>query len=130
MYPAHIILLINVKMPIIVGILTFISRINTNLTKARQFKTFQNLSFNVVLKFDTQLIMKKYNNFGGRSELITLMSNQIIIKAPRKDCETETKSYFCYFSAKTDVVGTQKNRLDETVLLSTQNICLDCWIRK
>ena len=30
---------------------------------------------------------------------------------------------FSYFSAKTYVVGTQKNRLIETVLLSTQNIC-------
>ena len=27
------------------------------------------------------------------------------------------------FSTKTYVVGTQKNRLNETVLLSTQNIC-------
>ena len=30
---------------------------------------------------------------------------------------------FSYFSTKTHVVGTQKNRLNETVLLSTQNIC-------
>ena len=29
---------------------------------------------------------------------------------------------FSYFSTKTYVVGTQKNRLNETVLLSTQNI--------
>ena len=28
------------------------------------------------------------------------------------------------------VVGTQKNRLNQRVLLSTQNICLNCWIRK
>ena len=27
------------------------------------------------------------------------------------------------------VVGTQKNRLNETVLLSTQNICSNGWIR-
>ena len=26
--------------------------------------------------------------------------------------------------------GTQKNRLNKRVLLSTQNICLDCWVRK
>ena len=31
--------------------------------------------------------------------------------------------FFSYFSTKTYVVGTQKNRLNETVLLSTQNIC-------
>ena len=35
-----------------------------------------------------------------------------------------------YFSTKTYVVGTQKNCLDETVLLSTQNTCLNGWIRK
>ena len=31
-------------------------------------------------------------------------------------------SYFSYFSTKTYVVATQKNCLNETVLLSTQNI--------
>ena len=35
---------------------------------------------------------------------------------------------FSYFSTKTYVVGTQKNRLDEMVLLSTQNTCLNWWI--
>ena len=35
------------------------------------------------------------------------------------------ENYFSYFSTKTDVVGAQKNCLDETVLLSTQNICLN-----
>ena len=35
-----------------------------------------------------------------------------------------------YFSAKTYVVGTQKNRLDETVLFSTPNICSKLWVRK
>ena len=33
------------------------------------------------------------------------------------------KIKFPYFSTKIYVVGTQKNRLNETVLLSTQNIC-------
>ena len=28
------------------------------------------------------------------------------------------------------IVGAQKNRLIETVLLSTHNICLNCWLRK
>ena len=36
-----------------------------------------------------------------------------------------TENYDFYFSTKTYVVGTQKNRLDETVLLSTQNTCLN-----
>ena len=34
------------------------------------------------------------------------------------------ENYFLYFSNKTDVMGTQKNRLNEMVLLSTQNTCL------
>ena len=33
------------------------------------------------------------------------------------------KIKFSYFSAKTYVVGTQKKRLNETVLLSTKKIC-------
>ena len=33
------------------------------------------------------------------------------------------KKIFCQFSTKTYVVGTQKNRLNEAVLLGTQNIC-------
>ena len=32
-----------------------------------------------------------------------------------------TENDFSHFSAKTYVVGTQKNRLNETILLSTQN---------
>ena len=36
---------------------------------------------------------------------------------------TELEYKLIYFSTKTYVVGTQKNRLNETVLLSTQNIC-------
>ena len=35
------------------------------------------------------------------------------------------KIIFSYFSTKTYVVGTQKNRLNETVLLSTQNLWLN-----
>ena len=40
------------------------------------------------------------------------------------------KNYFSYFSTKTYVVGTQKNRLNETVLLRNQNICFNLWVRK
>ena len=50
------------------------------------------------------------------------------IQAPRKEHVTE--NYFSYFLAKTYVVGTQKNCLHETVLLSTQNKCFNWWIRK
>ena len=41
-----------------------------------------------------------------------------------------SKKYFSYFSTKTYVVGTQKNRLNETVLLSTHNIGSNQWVRK
>ena len=34
------------------------------------------------------------------------------------------------YSFKTHVLGTQKNRLDETVLLSPQNKCSSSWVRK
>ena len=39
------------------------------------------------------------------------------------DKSVQLKIIFSDFSTKTYVVGTQKNRLDETVLLSTQNTC-------
>ena len=35
-----------------------------------------------------------------------------------------------YFSNETYVMSTQKNCLDETVLLSTQNLYLNQWVRK
>ena len=35
-----------------------------------------------------------------------------------------------FISHPKHVVGTQKNRLNETVLLSTQNTCLNKWVRK
>ena len=34
------------------------------------------------------------------------------------------------FSNQTYVVGTQKNCLDETVLVSTHNICWKLWVKK
>ena len=38
------------------------------------------------------------------------------------DKSVYSKNWFSFFSTKAYDVGTQKNRLDETVLLSTQNI--------
>ena len=46
-----------------------------------------------------------------------------VVRPPDKSAYL--KKYFLYFSSKTYVVGTQKNRLNETVLLSTQNTCLN-----
>ena len=40
------------------------------------------------------------------------------------------EKYFFYFSNETYVVGAQKNWLNETVLLRTQNKCSNLWIRK
>ena len=37
--------------------------------------------------------------------------------------ECVPEKWFSYSSTKTCVVGSQQNRLNETVLLSTQNIC-------
>ena len=42
---------------------------------------------------------------------------------------SKKKIIFFYFSTKTYVVGTLKNCLNETVLLSTQNTCLNWWVR-
>ena len=56
-----LILLINVKMPTIVGILTFISRINiaSESIKARNISLIQHFSFKDRLKLHAQLSMKK-----------------------------------------------------------------------
>ena len=42
----------------------------------------------------------------------------------------EYQKIVSYISTKTSVVGTQKSRLYETLLLSTLNICLKLWVRK
>ena len=39
--------------------------------------------------------------------------------------EGAIKYYFSYFSSKPCVVGTQKSRLNETILLSILNFCLN-----
>ena len=63
---------------------------------------------NLYLFLDTSSFENSYISFAGPRALV-------------KECET--KIYFFYFAIKTYVVGTQKNRLNEAVLLSTQNIC-------
>ena len=47
----------------------------------------------------------------------------IICRPPDK--RAYSKNQLSYFSIKTCVVGTQKNRLSETVLLNTHNTCLN-----
>ena len=46
------------------------------------------------------------------------------------DKSVSLKKYFSYFSIIPNVVGTQKNSLDETILLSTRSTCPNKWIRK
>ena len=50
-------------------------------------------------------------------------SNSIYNNISGLKLRVRNKNLFFYFSTKTYVVGTQKKRLNETVLLSTQNIC-------
>ena len=45
------------------------------------------------------------------------INGQVLVKSAYQE------KLFSYFSTETNDVGTQKNRLNETVLLSTQNIC-------
>ena len=45
-------------------------------------------------------------------------------------CRPPDKSVFLKIIFLMYVVGTQKNRLNVTVLLSTQNTCLNLWVRK
>ena len=47
----------------------------------------------------------------------------VIVVGPCPLIKVRTENYFPYFSTKTYVLGTQKNRLDETVLLSIKNTC-------
>ena len=47
-----------------------------------------------------------------------------LLKAIAKEAQMLSARLLTY------VMGTQKNRLDETVLLSAQNTCLNWWLRK
>ena len=48
----------------------------------------------------------------------------------RPQLSVRNRKLFTYFSTKTYVVGTQKNPLNEMVLLSTQNTHSNWWVRK
>ena len=54
---------------------------------------------------------------------LTFQRKKVRLTGPQ--IRERNEKYFSYFSTKTYVVGTQKNRLNETVLLSTQNTCLN-----
>ena len=63
------VLLINVIMPTIAGILTFISMINVTSERLKARKVFicGYFSFYEQLKFHAELSMKKFYNLGARS---------------------------------------------------------------
>ena len=67
------IMLINVKMPTIVGILRFISMMKTTYEslKPRKIFLFQNFSFCGLLKFHAQLSMNSFITSGSDSSLST-----------------------------------------------------------
>ena len=92
------ILLINVKMPTIVGILTFISRINTasESLKAREFSVFQHLSFYEQLKFYAQLswAWKKFYNLGAWTSLI--LKIQDVPPSPTSPPVSNRSQTVCY----------------------------------
>ena len=71
--------------------------------------------------------MAKYD-FWGMVGMIYIGMTRYCYRPTDKKCLTE--NYFSYFPIKTYVVGIQKNRLNETVLLSTQNTCFNWWVRK
>ena len=52
-----------------------------------------------------------------------LMPSDMNLVFSRSLVKSAYQKFISYFSTKTYVVGTQKNRLNETVLLSTKNIC-------
>ena len=68
---------------------------------------------------------KQMKNISGVLNRYVILAKNLRVfnEASRYECVFE--NYFSYFSTKTYVVGTQKNRLNNTVLLSTQNACLN-----
>ena len=59
--------------------------------------------------------------------MVSSLVFQIVLQASR---EERNQNSLIIFATKTYGVGTQNNRLNETVLLSTQNICLKRRVRK
>ena len=62
------------------------------------------------------MLAKKDGTVSNTRAMTLVISNGI----PTSRQNWVIKNYFSYFSTKTYVVGTQKNRLTETVLLSTK----------
>ena len=69
--------------------------------------------------------LNKYTDSHEYADDRTLNLSKAIDQAVNIELINYKQIYFSYFSTKTYVVGTQKNRLNETFLLGTQNICLN-----
>ena len=65
----------------------------------------------------------EYEENEGSDQSVYRYGSDYNLQASRYKCVFE--NYFTYFSIKTHVVGTQKKVSNETVLLSTQNTCLN-----
>ena len=81
---------------------------------------------------NTKLALKSDREITTLSQIATWGKRNILPICHKEESKTlvsgintecVTKIIFSHFSTKTYVVGTQKNRLNEMVLLSTQNIC-------
>ena len=55
--------------------------------------------------------------------LLLCLTESFVIIRPLVKSALLTEKWNSYFSTKTYVVGTKKNRLNEKILLSSQNIC-------
>ena len=72
---------------------------------------------------DIQIMDKFGQNFQQNLQALYLFLNLQRYATTGLKLRFCTKNKFSYFLTKTYVVGTQKNRLNEMVLLSTQNLC-------
>ena len=115
------IMLVNVKMPTVVGILTFISIINTICKKSVYFPAFHfNDQFSII-SCSVQLSMGKCLTPGPVYGVSLPMVKVGVQCTPLSQILTGFQiKMFSYFSTKAHAVGTQKDRLVETILLSTK----------
>ena len=76
-----------------------------------------------------QILISVLEKFTGEMKICDTKSAVRRVRIALVDIRPPVKSVYwktvLYFSSKKYVVGTQKNRLNETVLLSTQNTCLN-----
>ena len=97
-------------------------------TKIYKYHTEQMLEHSTVLY--CSLSYSQWLKFKGFHPIYTKMSvtltivGRLITQFTCLQIRVCIVNYFLDFSSKTYVVGTQKNSLNETVLLSTQNTCL------